>query len=242
VIPRLAWAALLACGCQFQVDAFDLGGGAGEMSRPPDFAVGYCDEPGAVGCWQFEDPLPTQIARDGTLNGNNLTLDTATLVAGREGQALFVGDGSLVHAPHSTSLDVSRLTIEAWINPTKIAGAAVVVDMDRQYELDFDAMGALHCIIAGGGDAHGGTNQLVAATWQHVACTFDGASITVYYQGKQVGVQPHTLGIPTNMPNGLNVGGNSPTGSSPFFGLIDDVRILGVTRSAEQICADAGCM
>jgi hypothetical protein len=47
-----------------------------------------------------------------------------------------------------------------------------------------------------------------------------------------------TQPVATGQPNGLCIGSNSPSGDN-FDGLIDEVRIFSVARSATQICNDA---
>jgi concanavalin A-like lectin/glucanase superfamily protein len=47
--------------------------------------------------------------------------------------------------------------------------------------------------------------------------------------------------VPTGSTNGLTLGGNNPAnGGSPLDGMLDQVRLFGVGRSAQQICGDAG--
>jgi Concanavalin A-like lectin/glucanases superfamily len=233
---------VLVAGCTFQVPAAPVDAAMNpiDMATLPDLKPAYCDEPGVVGCWQFEDALPATIAHDGSSNHNDLTLTSATFVAGRAGGALFVGTGSLAHAPKTASMDVALVTIEAWVNPLQLpsSGRAGVLDVDGQYSIFLYPPGTFRC--GGPGTVFSPDNTVKTNQWQHLACVYDGTAIHAYYNGAQVAELADPGPLPTGSANGLSVGADSPSGDN-FFGTLDDVRVLGVARPPGAICDDAGC-
>jgi Concanavalin A-like lectin/glucanases superfamily len=213
---------------------------------PPDLQVPFCGEPNLVACYQFEDNNNTGFnsttAADGTANRNDLTLSIDTEVSGgHPSNALLAASGGSAHVAHNATFDITQLTLELWIQPTSLPGVtarAGLIDEDAQYSMFIVNPGVVNCGVAGQLLASG--NNLVATGgWQHVACTYDQHVIRLYYNGVQVAMQNDTAVPVTGQTNGLSVGSNSPSGDS-FLGLLDDVRIFSVARTAAEICADAG--
>jgi hypothetical protein len=206
-----------------------------DLSRP-DLSSPFCTEASLVACWQFDD------ARDGTGNHNDLTLTggAATVVGGYRGDALTVPTGGLAHVAHNTTFDVAHVTVEAWIKPSALptAGArAGIFDEDGQYGVFIYPPGILTCAMAS--DASSPSNTIIVGVWQHVACTYDQMTVRVYYNGVEVASQPATTALPTMSPNGVSVGSNSPSGDE-LAGLVDEVRVFSIARTAAEICAAAG--
>ena len=88
------------------------------------------------------------------------------------------------------------------------------------------------------------TTILVASTWTHVVCTYDGsgteAGLKIYQSGSAVGLSSQSAGAYTHMlktsaPLAIATQGWS-LGSSGFIGSIDDVRIYNRAMSAAEIC------
>ena len=75
---------------------------------------------------------------------------------------------------------------------------------------------------------------LTANTWQHLAITFDGATLRVYVNGTLAtsGAAVGVTGLPANMYVGIADGVNGP-----FPGLIDDLVILDRAAAADEIRA-----
>jgi hypothetical protein len=88
--------------------------------------------------------------------------------------------------------------------------------------------------------APGSVDQLLIplATWTHVACTYDGAAITLYQDGAAATPTAATGAIATAGTTGMSLGQNLPTGDH-LAGALDDVRIWRVALTAEQIATDA---
>lgn len=76
--------------------------------------------------------------------------------------------------------------------------------------------------------------------WTHVACTYDGAATVVYVDGAEVARKPGTSVPSTLGTTGMSIAADNPSGNDRLIGLIDQVRLMDVARTAEQVCADAG--
>jgi hypothetical protein len=261
----VAAALVCAAGCRFGfggVPVDDAGaaadGGADDLGAPadlaavdlapapPDLALAFCAQPSVMACYQFEDGAAATVARDGSANRNDLTLTTASEAGGgHAGDALSIGAGGIAHAAHSASLDAQQITYEMWIEPTTLpaTGArAGLVDEDGEYGLFIYAPGVLTCTLANV-SVSTAANTIVTGAWQHVACSYDGATVRLYYNGALLTSAANTQAVASGQTNGLSIGSNSPSGDD-FAGLVDDVRILSVARSAGDLCSDAnrsGC-
>src|SRR4029079_13338606 len=79
---------------------------------------------------------------------------------------------------------------------------------------------------------------LTANTWNHLALTYDGASLRLYVNGVQVASAAQTGNILTSA-NPLQIGGDSIF-SQFFAGTIDEVRIYNTALNQAQVQSDMG--
>jgi hypothetical protein len=183
-------------------------------------------------------------ALDESGNGNHGTVYGATLASDRNGDpesAYHFSGNSYIAVADSDSLDLeSALTIAAWIRPDREDGGWMVVQKkDPQHGggvYNFDIQpGRASCSlrVAGGGsstETATGTTPIAVGEWQHIAATWDGATIRIYYNGQLEGEQPfpHTL---ATSDGELWIGRYY----SAFNGDIDEVRIYNRALSAAEI-------
>jgi hypothetical protein len=212
------------------------GPGALDAGPTPDaIAAAFCDKADLdlMVCYEFEDNV-----KDGSAHGFDASPNGVSYTDGKVGRALKFAAGNSAHVGGSTVFDVSRLTLEAWVQPAQILAAAqVIVDVDMQYALFINNDGTVTCDLRGN-RALTTTAKLVGGQWAHVACTWDGSRTRIYLDG--------TLSI-SNPGNGALVAGghpmaiaaNQPMGAE-LVGLIDQLRLMSVARSAAEICGDAG--
>jgi hypothetical protein len=79
-----------------------------------------------------------------------------------------------------------------------------------------------------------GATSLLSNTWYHLAGVFDGAAIRLYVNGALDGLTATTHNAqPGNTPLRLGARGNDL--GTPFAGLLDEVRLWNVARSAAEI-------
>jgi hypothetical protein len=98
-------------------------------------------------------------------------------------------------------------------------------------------------VLVGGRSITTPVGLITAAQWAHIACTYDGDASALYVNGV-VAVSASgggTLGTAGNTGMSL-AADNNPTGTdrASMIGLIDNLRLMKVARTAAEICADAG--
>lgn len=218
-------------------DVCVLAGGAGDGSDASVTldALRAADAPGSrfcgpmtglVACYEFEGN-----AKDGSGNGLDATTTNVTFAPGRVGQAMLVdASSSATVKPNFLFDEVGRFTVEAWIQPAALAtSGSDILRVISEYGLTFTSNGTLAC---GSGAGSVETTTVPVGQWTHVACTYDGAATRVYINGSVAGMQ-NSMGLIYSGGDGMRI-------AVGLIGLIDQLRLLDVGRSAAEICADAG--
>lgn len=205
--------------------------------EPPDNLVSWYPGDG--------NAFDIQGANDGTLQNG------ATFAAGKVEQAFSLdGVDDFVTVPDSASLDVTQITVDAWIYLT---GVGDITDHQGIYaksdntgdsyslfirdstlglynSLTFNGVGQV--FETGGGVIQPGV-------WQHVAQTYDGTTLKNYVNGQLVQSWAVSGSItPNNGPLTIS----SRNGQHPFQGLIDEVEVFNraLSQSEIQAIVDAG--
>jgi hypothetical protein len=210
----------------------DAGPGADAMRST------FCAIDGAVACYEFEGN-----ARDGSGNGLDATATGVTFVPGGQvGMAMQVDAGSTTNVNASLLFNhVAALTIEAWIKLAHLPAKhqqSDILDVDNQYAFAVNDDGTLTCDLHGLGNFMTSA-QVALGRWTHVACTYDGATAGLIYIDGALAANRPGSGQLTTGNNAMSIAANHPTGMQ-ILGLIDQLRLLGVARTAAQICTDAG--
>ncbi|HSD86793.1 MAG TPA: LamG domain-containing protein [Kofleriaceae bacterium] len=241
--------AVAVAGCQFEHGAvgdrhdgdIDAADDAPVIDPTPDTRViPYCDplDPDIVACYPFEDST-----LDATLHHLDATMTNVSFVAGKVGNAMLFDTTSAADVGDSTLWDVGALTIEAWIKPSQLPATGTrmgILDMNGQYGFFLHETGRLQCTIVGGITAQVDAG-VTTTEWSHVACTYDGATTTIYRNGSIVFQGGGGGAIATGGATGISIAADNPPNSgSRLLGLIDEVRILSRARTTAEICADAG--
>ena len=235
--------------CSFPDAACDSGRRYGELSGAAsgtcvgatsdggidaDDVAPFCDatDPTLVGCWEFEDSLADASGED-----NHASSATAGFATGKVGKALALQADTLVTVPDTASLTPTRLTIEAWINPSQLPTGGDrmgIFDNNGQYGF-FLYENRIECSAT---TAISATATIVTNTWTHVACTYDGTTGRVYTDGVQRAMATGNGDLGAGDSSGSVIGGNSPSGNH-LIGMIDQLRVWNVALTAPQICAAA---
>jgi hypothetical protein len=163
--------------------------------------------------------------------------------------SLFNHDNGTV--PSESALEPAKVTVSAWVNDSSSPG-------DFKYIVGKGSNGCLAASYAlytgaGGGlafytSANGGTSWTVSpdagtsvwdGQWHNVIGTFDGATVRLYVDGKEVGsgtpdTSPISYGLPTTSDL---VVGNYPScvGGLGFNGAIDEVKVFDRALPAQEI-------
>jgi hypothetical protein len=156
---------------------------------------------------------------------------------------LFKEDG-YVKVDDSDLLDFigGQFTIAAWIYPSKTEIIYVVHKSDAvgaggPYSLSIFP-GVVHAAVRTTTKETftvDGTTKIVKNVWQHIAVTFNGEQLTVYYNGKSEGTKVVDRPLATSTGT-LEIGAYAwafPAGC--FSGKIDNVRIYDKALTAGQV-------
>jgi len=135
-------------------------------------------------------------ASDFAGDNDGILINGTTFTAGKVGQAfLFDGSNDYVIIPDDASLEPgSNFTIEAWVNPSELGHGRPIaqkrtVGNDGGYTFETNgSSGGLQFVVWIGNIEH--TLQtpdevLAVDGWQHVAATYDGASLRIFVDGVQ---------------------------------------------------------
>ncbi|MFH1723574.1 MAG: LamG-like jellyroll fold domain-containing protein [Elusimicrobiota bacterium] len=219
---------------------------------PPNAGAVFPEIDGTVALWQFEEASGAT-AEDSSGSGNHGSLvSSPARVAGRHGRALsFNGADQVVQVADSPSLAAAdQLTVEFWYKPngtdawlTKGNG----VDSMSVNEWLVQSCGAgssgsqLYVNIGGSWRTSPCTAGVTPGQWNHLAWTYDGDKATAYRNGVPTGSSSwgHS-DTPIRDGNGLvGIGYDAryPIGTPGRMmnGAIDEIRILNVALSAEQV-------
>ena len=204
-----------------------------------------CIEPprGLVSWWPGEN-------KDDIWDGNNGFAPRGIgNVPGKVGDAFeFNGVGHYIEVPDADNLDVTSITIDAWINADNLDEIRPIINKGSAFDLSVQDRegGGLRCNFRTEGSNYslGMGSNVSLEGWNHVACTYDERTgiMEMYINGIPGGgnrrIAPNNTKLQTNN-NPLFMGKDD---EDYFKGLIDEVEIHNVALSEEEIKAiyDAG--
>ncbi len=213
--------------------------------------VGICtaQDPALVGWWKFDEGSGA-IAQDSSGNGNDGTLNGPVkwVEEGKINGALaFTGPYNYVQVKDSPSLDMTqRITIAAWINPSWTGNNRIMQKSsgggDNQYRLLKEWGNNMVFHLPGlSPDRLEFVGLPPIGEWTHLAATYDGSMMKVYYNGIVAGEQASTgqLGVSDGT---LTIGTKHETAPAgdEYNGMLDDVRIYNRALSASEIMVLGG--
>jgi RHS repeat-associated protein len=199
---------------------------------------------GLVAAYGFEEASGTT-ATDVSATGNNGALENgATRVDyGRFGRGvLFDGTNDQVRVPDASSLDVTDLTIEAWVRTDVVGGTRTVVSRGSTASGCTGPLYGMRLSAAttpqGGscGTWASGTGSAASVRegmWSHVAVTRSGTNMWIYRNGEQI--YTGTVEAQTNDTADLLIGAGT---GGQFSGVIDEVRVYNRALSQTEIDKD----
>jgi hypothetical protein len=205
-----------------------------------------------MGVWHLNEA--PGIHYDSTSNNNDgipqggITQDAQGKIAGADD---FDGDSDYIDVSSSPSLSVTnQITIEAWVMPMGIdhtdSDLSVVSkfdNSDRAYHLGFNDDGGdsddWDFRLSSDGTTSDGqihvSNSVDNNQWQYVTGTWDGADVRLYKNGVQIGSAVSFSGPIHVSTADVWIGEGTYYGS--MDGIIDEVRISNLARSADWIAA-----
>ncbi len=196
---------------------------------------------GTVGLWHFNEASGNTLDSSG--NSNTGTPTGTTVVTGFFGNARsFNGTSDTITitaaAGSSLDMDVAPITIEAWIKLNSITG--VVQEIFTRgtsgvsgYGLLVTATGLLNLGSHGGSNFSGNT-ILSTGVWHHVAGVTNGTDSKIYLDGKLDGSGSLTINA-NDLDAHIGSAWDGAATTLFFGGIIDEVRVSNVARTAEEI-------
>jgi len=217
--------------CWWKVRVWDTHGKASPWSPPATFEMGLLHESDWKGQW-------IGMLSDGVVD----------FVKGKFGRAVHLdGKSQTIKIPHHAELKpADAITISAWIKPREYSNRWRVIyrkeDGSSRHVLAIGKTGNVLGLWVGLGI--GGTYvergaplapaHLMDGKWHLVAATYDGNSVSLYADGKQIGNTPVQGTIDTAGTKPAYIG--SSNGGSEFFpGGIDDIRVYNRALAAAEI-------
>ncbi len=202
---------------------------------------------GLVGYWKMDEASWNGTAgevRDSSGTGNNGTGGASvTTGAGKYGLGgVFNGTTQYVSVANNSTLNIAtNITAAAWVYPTTISGAAEIINKKT------DAGSSGYRLRRSGATiifeySDGATVRiqvispikLVANQWQHVAATYDGQKVRIFYNGTEVYEEAHTGAMITNTST-LYLGAYNALNAYWWAGSLDEVRLYNRALSPAEI-------
>lgn len=192
---------------------------------------------------------------DSVSSNNGTTQNSPTYITGQVGKFALQFNGSTQYvafgAPSVFNLGAGNFTISAWIKPTTVSTAGVIIGKDsnatngRSFGLIMDNTGAgtLGCFFnsddVNGVDAETNNPVLTANVWNHVVCTRTADQVlNIYINGSSVAVTitGHGTGAVQVNTTDFEIARRVYSGfQEPFPGNIDDVRIYSRALSSSDV-------
>jgi hypothetical protein len=191
---------------------------------------------------------------DATANGNNSSSVAGDVARGRTGAVggacVFDGSGDYISIPDSASLDgMSKLTVEALALDQDGSTTAVRAILSKRLSAS-NGQRSYYFYRQEGRDLYAYVNDTggrfsgsVSPTgeWHHLAFTFDASlannELKAYADGTLKGQMNNGAASVLNRDDPLLIGRLNGSTSSDWKGLLDEVRISNVARSAEWLRA-----
>ena len=201
-----------------------------------------------VAHWKFDETSGTTAA-DATGNGHD-----GTLVNGPDWSTDAIHGGSLrFNSSGSTDrvdagvFNITReITLATWVYvETRSNDSRLIIKANgntaatQEWGISVDENGALQVRIGttGGFDWRTTANDAVSVgRWHHVAGTYDGTTMRAYVDGELIDSWTHNYGGDLDVQATRTVSlGDSPTGSRPLYGKLDDARVYDRVLSDAEI-------
>jgi len=191
------------------------------------------EQVGAEAYWAFDESGGTEAldsadAHDGTLVGG-----PTRLAAGKQGHALRfdgVNDAVTATVPMAGATEAS---LELWVRPNGAQPGNYVLSVPRAsggangFDLGFDATRVRACLVTSvfqGGACAYSTQGYADDAWHHLAATYDGAALRLYWDGEEAQVVPNLSGTLFSDHDQVNIG-RFGTGGYYYRGDADEAAV-----------------
>ena len=203
-----------------------------------------------VGQWDLNEGAGLVAHNDSPLSGSGALSGAVSWTSGRfAGGLAFAGTSGEVDVANSPALDAADVTVSAWVQSSGSPGDYRYIAVKGgngcctgSYGLYTGAAGGLEFYVASSATTYvvspdAGTG-VWDGRWHNVIGTFDGSTVRLYVDGKQVGSgtpdsAPIQYGLPTS--NDFVIGNYPWCPGLGFAGDIDEVKVFDRALSPTEI-------
>lgn len=220
-------------------------------------SVNWCDDSAAIGCWTMETGSgvvlvdQTQYSNDGDFEGTGEPAwkndDLPDAGDGFDGTTTYALDFSSdrIRVPDSASLDNSgdEMVYVGWIrlDADETGGNAWIIEKTIDNAEAFRSMFLSATnefrfrVFTSAGVVNVDTASIswTAATWHHIACRYDGATMYIYWDGVENNTGSHSGNLTTNN-DPVSFGEDAP-GGSLYPGYMDEFALFDADKSVTDI-------
>lgn len=212
----------------------------GDASITTDQSVGKWDSSlGLASMRHFGSPTTLSVG-DSIASADNGTNYGLTATTGMLGGAANCNGSSYLHASDSgLPSGNSPRTISLWFSDAVSDSRTLVMagyGTGSQDEANGLAVGNSSIVAFGWGDDFIVGQGFSVNTWYHLVGTFDGNAAMLYFNGQLLATSSRSWN--TQLGGGYEIGRNFGFTSDYYNGLVDEVRIANVARSAGWITAE----
>jgi YD repeat-containing protein len=209
------------------------------------------DQSNKTGTWDSNFKAVWHLPNGTTLSGSdsssnavNGTNSGMTATAGLVDGAAS-GDGGNGHQintgnnPYASSTFSSNgLTLSAWVNPVSNTGTKHILSLEGAYVIDVNG-GKAGFEINGSGTDLVSSASVPTSSWTQIVGTSDSSgNVKVYVNGAASGSASQSFYNLDSLMRGYSIGGHPTATGFNFDGIIDEVKISNVARSADWIATE----
>jgi len=191
----------------------------------------HATQPDVRLCLDFEDTALVPVIDDNSLGRHDATALLVDSMPRANQHAALVTVGSSITVPEASDLDIApNVTIEMWLRPNVLGTNPSPLANTGQYALGIQN-DKVTCTF--GSHTAVSDQQLEIGKWAHVACSYDGTTIKVYFDGDLDACQTASGTIANTNVSGTAI-------AAGYAGGIDDVHVYARTLDPTQIQTLAG--
>lgn len=199
-------------------------------------------------CYEFEDGWDAGYLHDGSATAHHGLMDSVTRVVGHAGSAAALTESSSLYTPYDEQVFQrfnGAFTIAAWIHPEPgtLSGARGVIEREGLVILGINGNGETYQVLCNSVQATLpllSKTELFPAAWNHVACVFDGATYSLWINGKLDSEAAADIVVLSNDPIRFGNDGLTPSPATALVGMIDELQLWEIALKDAALCVAAG--